>query len=52
MLRNRLYFLAGTVKKLLHQVGEEKSIRIDEAKITFPMTSKDDVRCKTRAEIE
>ena len=47
-----MIIFSGTVKKLLHQVGEEKSVRIDEAKITFPMTSKDDVRCETWAEIE
>ena len=34
----------GTVKKLLRQIEQEHSIRVDEAKIEFPISSADSVR--------
>lgn len=35
---------AGTVKKLLRQIEQEHAIRVDEAKIEFPISSADSVR--------
>lgn len=40
-----LCFLTGTVKKLLHQIGQERGIRIDEVKFDLPITSMDSVSC-------